>query len=92
MTRHKYVVHTDHESRGVPCEICGKCVLPTSMVFHMAAVHGSEDVPEQVKARTAKASCHICGKEFRGEINLQRHIKCVHSKVCMVNVGTLLAI
>ncbi|XP_067928477.1 zinc finger and BTB domain-containing protein 41-like isoform X2 [Watersipora subatra] len=85
LSRHKYVVHTDHESRGeprgVPCEICGKCVLPTSMIFHMAAVHGSDDVPAQVKARTAKVPCHVCGKEFRGEVNLQRHIKCVHSKI-----------
>lgn len=81
LARHTYVVHTDHEPRGVPCEVCGKRVLRTSMVFHMAAVHGAEDVPDQVKARTAKAQCSICGKEFRGEVNLQRHIKCVHNKV-----------
>ena len=81
--RHKYVVNTDHEPRGIECSICGKKVLPTSMQFHMAAVHGSQDVPEQVKVRTQKMPCEHCGKEFKGEVNLQRHIKCVHSKVSL---------
>lgn len=52
------------------------------MMFHMAAVHDSEDVPDQVKARTLRIPCQHCGRGFRGEINLQRHIQCVHSKVC----------
>ena len=54
--------------------------------------NGSEDVPEQVKARSAKVSFPICGKELQEEINFQRHIKCAHSKVYVVNTGQPLVI
>jgi len=84
MTRHMYVMHTDGvdvKERGIPCDKCGKFVLRTSMEFHMAAIHGVEEVSDQIKARTLRIKCPTCGKMFRGERGLERHIQCVHNKV-----------
>lgn len=72
------------KDRGEPCPECGKYVLKTSMLLHMAATHGLEDVPPQVKARTAICECDICHKKFKGAAGLEKHKKCVHIKVILL--------
>lgn len=77
------VVHSNMtaKDRGLPCPECGKFVLKSSMMLHMAAAHKAENVPPKIKEMLKLHECDICHRKYRGLSGLEKHKRCVHSKV-----------
>ena len=79
------------EDEEVPCFECGKLVRRKHMKSHRVAQHENKKCPkcsinikvtefDQHHCNPVAMVCNICGKSFKNEVRLNRHVSAIHDK------------